>query len=368
MQWKVYIGVHIVKTERVAEGIYKRTTDAESSSYFCRFKVNGKSIVRGLGSTKEVSLRDAKLRYAEIVSTYKDPTPKHLMKDLLPQAMDDIEEVRMWKHESSRYGFRTALTVNAAALHEKDVAEVTNIDVLEVLKPLWSTAYPKANNLRRSLKAFYAWCIAHGYRSAPNPAAWQDNLEVFLPKPGKVHKTKHHEAATVDEAKDIVARCVAKPDAPSLCILLCILTASRTTEVLHILHDEVKDGTWIIPPEVRKDSKSYPHRVPMSALALWAVDRLRAVPFEGPYGGKLTSHSLLERIRRWGYPKITSHGFRSTFRDWCAVNGVPDAVAEKQLMHSWGCTTTQAYYREDLLEARRPVMEQWGRTLSERQS
>ena len=54
----------------------------------------------------------------------------------------------------------------------------------------------------------------------------------------------------------------------------------------------------------------------------------------------------------------TMHGCRSTFRDWCAREGVDTAVAEKCLMHSLK-SVQAAYQRDDLLERRRPVMQQW---------
>lgn len=57
--------------------------------------------------------------------------------------------------------------------------------------------------------------------------------------------------------------------------------------------------------------------------------------------------------------KATMHGFRSTFRDWAAENGVPDVVAEKCLMHTTGNAVVQAYQRSDLLEQRRSVMQAW---------
>ena len=57
------------------------------------------------------------------------------------------------------------------------------------------------------------------------------------------------------------------------------------------------------------------------------------------------------------------HGIRSTFRDWCAETGVPDAVAEKRLGHQWGNEVTRAYYRSGLLEERRAVLEKWAAEL-----
>jgi integrase len=47
---------------------------------------------------------------------------------------------------------------------------------------------------------------------------------------------------------------------------------------------------------------------------------------------------------------ITLDGFRSSFRDWCAENGVSRDLAEASLA---------AYNRTALVEQRREVMERW---------
>ena len=91
-----------MKKERVADGIYKRTTDAGSSSFICRFKVDGKTYERGLGSTKDTTLREAKLRYAQIIAGFKKPrADEKTFGDLIDRAADDITEVRAWKNPAS---------------------------------------------------------------------------------------------------------------------------------------------------------------------------------------------------------------------------------------------------------------------------
>ena len=41
-----------------------------------------------------------------------------------------------------------------------------------------------------------------------------------------------------------------------------------------------------------------------------------------------------------------------------------DAEAEKALGHAWGNNVTRAYYRTDLLEQRREVMQRWADVLT----
>ena len=55
----------------------------------------------------------------------------------------------------------------------------------------------------------------------------------------------------------------------------------------------------------------------------------------------------------------TLHGFRSSFRDWTAENGMDHAVAEAALAHVVSNATEAAYRRTDLFERRRELMEDW---------
>jgi len=56
---------------------------------------------------------------------------------------------------------------------------------------------------------------------------------------------------------------------------------------------------------------------------------------------------------------ITIHGFRSSFRDWCAENGVSRDLAEAALAHTIKDKTEAAYNRTSMIEQRREVMEHW---------
>ena len=54
------------------------------------------------------------------------------------------------------------------------------------------------------------------------------------------------------------------------------------------------------------------------------------------------------------------HGFRSSFRDWAAeCTDAPWAVMEAALAHVVGNATEAAYFRSDLFDKRRELMEAW---------
>ena len=56
--------------------------------------------------------------------------------------------------------------------------------------------------------------------------------------------------------------------------------------------------------------------------------------------------------------RATVHGFRSSFRDWCAETGKPRELAEAALAHVVA-GVEGAYFRSDLFERRRQLMADW---------
>ena len=66
-----------------------------------------------------------------------------------------------------------------------------------------------------------------------------------------------------------------------------------------------------------------------------------------------------------GIDDATTHGFRSTFRDWARVVArAEDDAIEISLAHLVGSKTKRAYARDQLLDERAPLMEQWARYLA----
>ena len=82
-------------------------------------------------------------------------------------------------------------------------------------------------------------------------------------------------------------------------------------------------------------------------------------------GGKpLSDMTLTQLMRREGLDD-TVHGFRSTFRDWCAEKtNFPREVCEHALAHQLPDKVEAAYLRTNYLEKRRTLMEEWGKFAS----
>ena len=72
------------------------------------------------------------------------------------------------------------------------------------------------------------------------------------------------------------------------------------------------------------------------------------------------SDQTVGRLIRSIGAKVTAHGFRSSFRDWCGDrSNFPREVVEAALAHKVGNAVEQAYRRGDALEKRRRLMTAW---------
>ena len=108
------------------------------------------------------------------------------------------------------------------------------------------------------------------------------------------------------------------------------------------------------------------HRVPLSPTAVAVLRRMDDVRlsefiFPGQRDGRpLWTDALRRLLGRMGHAGLTTHGFRSTFRDWAAERtAFPGEVAEAALAHTVGNKVEAAYRRGDLFDKRRKLMEAW---------
>ena len=75
--------------------------------------------------------------------------------------------------------------------------------------------------------------------------------------------------------------------------------------------------------------------------------------------------AMLVLLRRMGRDDITTHGFRSTFTDWCAERtNFPAEVREMALAHTVGDKVEAAYRRGDLFDKRRQLADAWAKFCS----
>ncbi|MCY1448509.1 Prophage CP4-57 integrase [compost metagenome] len=113
------------------------------------------------------------------------------------------------------------------------------------------------------------------------------------------------------------------------------------------------------------------HRVPLSEATvnvLNSLPRIAGSPYLFPStrkGKHLSNMAMLMGLRRIGRKDLTMHGFRSTFRDWAAERThYPREVCEMALAHKVADGAEAAYWRGDIFEKRRALMDDWARYIT----
>ena len=150
----------------------------------------------------------------------------------------------------------------------------------------------------------------------------------------------------------------------TMALEFCILTASRSSEVLNAEWSEfdLEKKIWTIPAHRMK--AGHAHRIPLTDRAgnsqgLPKLDRNPHV-FPGMPGKPLSGMAMTMQLRRMKRENITVHGFRSTFRDWASEQtSFPHETCEHALAHRISDKAEAAYRRGDQFEKRRKLMEAW---------
>lgn len=376
-------------------GLSKKKWKSGASAWVFRYSFEGKRKELNLGNAKKIPLSVAKKNLAvakgllaqgidpaEVKSQKKQERKKQNEKkpevltfgNFYLEAVKTIAAVKLWRNKKHSMQWITTIERYVVpVLKDKPLDEITRADILEVLQPIWSTKNETATKVRQRIEAIFSLAIMQEKYHQSNPATWKGNLEMLLPSPSKVSQSKHFTSFPYQLLPDFIQRLWKDFSVGRALIIFTTLSASRIGETAPAKWSEFdfENMVWNCPPERRKDGKPFPHRVPLSKQMTELLRRLEEkkrqdceyvfASFSGR--GHISRGTPRVLIQRLGKTNATMHGMRSSFRDWCAENGIPDILAEKSLMHTTGNQVVQAYQRSDLLEQRREVIEKWSNFL-----
>jgi integrase len=359
------------------DGLFLRVRKGGSRQWFFIWKRSGKRTEIGLGGygqgTAPVSLALAREK-AEVIRNKlargEDPRSERkparvvtfadCMEGLLKTKADD------WTNDKHRAQWEMTLREYAKPLHDLPIADIVMGDVKECLLPHWQERPETADRLRSRIMAVVDYGIAHGWRTAGNPARWRGLLDKVMPKRQKLTRG-HHAALAYADAGKMMAKLRESSGTAARAVEFITLTVARTGEARGATFAEIdaEARTWTVPAERMKAGKE--HVVPLSdrALAIVEIMRQRATGdliFGGGVDGRPISDTAMTKALRLASPDkaATLHGLRSMFRDWCGdQTDTPREVAEEALAHQVGNAVERAYRRGDALEKRRALMEAW---------
>lgn len=374
------IGIHCYE-----RGVYLRVT-THSRSWLYKYQLNGKRRELGLGSADQplsavlakvaplkalvaqgidpkdqIAREKAEKKAAEVESSM--PT----FSEYVDHAFEKILYLRGFTGAKTEAAWRCDIGKLKEAFGKQRLDAIARDDVATFLRQWWTTKPRRGKDLRMRLYGILNVAKGEGLIQS-NPAEWQGCLDASLPPMGLVRRSmpeKHHTAITPEELREAVGKLWMEDRVSSLAVVFGALTAGRANEYIKGKWDEIdlEEKTFSVPQERRKDKKPYPHVVPLTRQLLRLIDRLDTSGdylFQGRGRSAINQGTALYAIKHAsGRDDMTLHGMRSTFSDWCAKNEKNFLVSEKQLMHAVGNNVFRAYQRDDLLEQRRKLMQEW---------
>ena len=343
-----------------------------SKSWTQRLTIDGKRRDIGLGGFPLVSLaeaRDKAFENRKLARAGGDPlaAKRRVKLPTFQEAAKRTFEANRPRWRSERVARKWWQTLEKHAfpiLGDIRLDRIGREDVLRVLTPLWTSRPEQARKLRQSIRTTLSWAQAHGHIEH-NIAG--EAIDGALPAQPAVKE--HLRSLPYREVAAALATIEASGSSLSakLCLQLTVLTAARSGETRGALWSEIDLDAreWRIPANRMKAGVE--HRVPLSGAALAALEHARPLrddsgllfPSPTRRGKQLSDMTLTKILRDTGLAeRATVHGFRSSFRDWCAETGKPREIAEAALAHTVG-GVEGAYFRSDLFERRCRLMADW---------
>jgi len=372
------------------DGLYLIVASATSKNWSYRYWKDGKQRWLGLGSFKDVSLKDARLARdaarlrvkgdrstpgVDIVQERREAREEQKaveIKAVLP-TFEECAEAYIRQHwttwsEKHRDQWPSSLKLYAyPTIGKLTIPEIKPSHLYELLRPIWVEKRETANRVRGRIETIIAKNVDVDDKDFRNPAELTKQLREKLPKrPRRV--VQHHPALPYIEVSQFILVLSSADGVAAAMLRFLIFTACRTNEVVGARWSEIDrpSSTWRIPAERMKMHQD--HVVPLSDPALAILDKMRGgqreLIFPNPEGGPFSENAMLAVLDRQGYGHVTVHGFRSTFATWAEeCTDYPDGVREAALAHKYKSETTAAYQRGQKLEKRRILMKDWSRFL-----
>ena len=366
-------------------GLYLQVAKTGGKSWLLKYTINGKAREMGLGSYHDVTLEAARKARDAQRSLLKgdlrvDPVEVRIaqrrqsaVESAKSKTFNECAEAYIKDHKAewrnAKYPKEWASTLETYAAPTFGTLPVGSVDtgmVMTVLDPIWRSKTETANRVRGRIEVILDWATVHGFRSGDNPARWRGHLDKLLPKRSKVRPVQHRDALPYGDVPAFVEALREHSGTAVQAIEIVILTAARVSEVVGATWSEIdlKAATWTIPGTRIKSGRE--HRIPLSTAAVKVLQRLDATKqnefvFPGQKVGKpLTIAAPMKQLRDMGHERLTVHGFRSSFRDWCGEQtNFPREIAEAALSHVVKDKTEAAYARGDLFDKRAKLMQAW---------
>ena len=307
-----------------------------------------------IDARKAVRLKDALQRARSM--TFEQCAAAYI--DAHRSSLKNARHADQWKS--------TLATYASPIIGALPVADVDTDLLVKVLSRIWGAKTETATRVCGRIESILEWATVSKFRQGDNPARWRGHLANLLANPNNIAPVRNHPALPWRDVPTFMALLAQCPGVAARAAEFAILTSARSGEVRAASWEEVElnKSLWTIPAVRMKAGNE--HRVFLSTAAVGLLAAIRCregLIFPGrSQSVALSDMSLAAVLRRMGRGDIPIHGFRSSFRDWCAEavgNSSPREVCEHALAHSLPDRVEAAYRRRDLFEKRIVLMADW---------
>jgi len=396
------LAANILKTASVGKhsdgaGLYLLVTGRDDKgnakgSWIFRYTYLKQRYEMGLGSIQSLSLARARAecdRWRDLMNDRRHPVnpideKRRLeddalnerggltLADVAPLAFEAIKGSLKDDGNAGRWYSPLRLYV-LPSLGKIKVEDIHQRDIERTFKPIWHSKAPTAkkalNRLGLVLKHAAAMGLEVNSNAVPNARQLLGDQR---------HKVKHHPALSLQDVRKLYQWLDPRITSQrALMLYILIGGGARLAPVRKARREHFSDGVWLIEGEGMKGRKGrapdfrIPITTQMQRLIEWpANDGDEGYLFPSPRSQKERSMAIsdqaIENVMRdrevvWEWQETyRPHGLRASFRTWASeVDPSLYAVAETALAHRVGSIVERTYDRNDFLEQRRVLMEQW---------
>ncbi|SOH95710.1 Integrase [Monaibacterium marinum] len=363
-------------------GLYIRLNKGGGKTFQLRLTEGTRTRWITLGRYPDVSLRDARVQAVLKKAGHDSPdqtaplnTPTQLPD--FPEPSGDVPRfqdfAKVWfdrkkqglsngKHIEQNWS--TLKTYAFPHFGKLPLNEIRQRHIIAAFDPIWRVKHETAKRTLGRVKEVFelAKVLEH---AEVNPADFSPQIAF-----GRVRKeTKHHAAlywGRVPELWQWLVSDAREEEDVRQMMMVMLLSAKRTKEVRFMAWDDLdlEARIWTSRAEHMKMRRE--HRVPVSAQLAQVFENMHLLngnkdqTFARP---RNKSGVICENRARLGFQtfdaSITGHGMRTSFRTWARKQGCyAHDVMETALSHEKD-QLVQAYMRDDLLEERRALMQDW---------
>lgn len=246
------------------------------------------------------------------------------------------------------------------ALADRPIGQIERREIVDALRPIWHEKHETARRTLGRVREIFELAQLD-YDIVANPADFNPVIAF-----GRRRSTRSHFGTLpwerLPEFWDWLQATGCEEQTRQF-VMLIALSAKRTGEVRFSRPDHFNHGVWTTPAALMKMGRD--HRVPLSAQADVVLGNARLLSSQPEFifgkrtkSGVISENAALNLVKRFD-PGMTGHGLRASFKGWARSQRIYQADAiEFALAHRLP-PLEEAYFREDLLEERRSLMQDW---------